>query len=478
MSPTDINTVYTGGINIWKSTNGGVNFSPQTYWYYPQGFAYVHADIHALEFFGTRLFTGSDGGVFSSTNNGTNWTDKSPGLDIMQFYRIGGTPSNANFIIGGTQDNGSDILKNGNLTHIFGADCGEALIDYTDTNIVYCEYQGGGILKSTNGGVDLNDATGGITENGAFVTPYIMHPTDHNTLYAGFVNVWKTTNGADSWTQLSTTLGSGTITSLAISRSDPNFLYASKSGSIFVSENSGADWSNRSSGLPGFSISYIAVHSTDPNTAWASVSGYNTGQKVFKTTNAGVNWINISGTLPNIPANCVTFEDGPKEGIYVGMDVGVYYTNNQLSGWVPYFDGMPNVIVREIEIHYPTSKVRAATLGRGIWQATLASQLVGINNPVTGIPNNFYLKQNYPNPFNPVTKINYDLPKSGYVSLKIYDGLGKEVANLFEGEQSAGSSSFDFNGYNLSSGTYYYRMEAGINNLIQYSMTRKMILLK
>ena len=160
------------------------------------------------------------------------------------------------------------------------------------------------------------------------------------------------------------------------------------------------------------------------------------------------------------------------------MDVGVYYTNNQLSGWVPYFDGMPNVIVREIEIHYPTSKVRAATLGRGIWQATLASQLVGINNPVTGIPNNFYLKQNYPNPFNPVTKINYDLPKSGYVSLKIYDGLGKEVANLFEGEQSAGSYSFDFNGYNLSSGTYYYRMEAGINNLIQYSMTRKMILLK
>lgn len=478
VSPTDINTVYTGGINIWKSTNGGVNFTAQTYWYYPEGFAYVHADIHALDFFGSRLFTGSDGGVFYSTNNGTNWIDKSPGLDIMQFYRIGGTPSNANFIIGGTQDNGSDILKNGNLTHIFGADGGEALIDYADTSIVYCEYQGGGILKSTNGGVDLNDATAGITENGAFVTPYIMHPTNHQILYAGFQNVWKTTNGADSWTQLSTTLGSGTITSLAISPSNPDYIYTSKSSNIYVTTNAGVNWNLMNSGLPGFSVTYIAVHSSNPGIAWASISGYNAGQKVFKTTNAGVNWVNISGTLPNIPANCVTFENGPKEGVYVGMDVGVYYTNNQLSGWIPYLDGMPNVIVREIEIHYPSGKVRAATLGRGIWQATLASQLVGINISVSGIPNNYNLKQNYPNPFNPVTKIAYDLPKSGYVSLKIYDGLGKEVSNLFEGNQNAGSYSFDFKGFDLSSGTYYYRMEASLNNETQYTMTRKMVLLK
>ncbi|MBK8549715.1 MAG: T9SS type A sorting domain-containing protein [Ignavibacteria bacterium] len=478
VSPTDINTVYTGGINVWKSTNGGTNFISQTYWYYPDGYSYVHADIHALEFFGSRLFTGSDGGVFYSTNNGTNWIDRSPGLDIMQFYRIGGTPSNANFIIGGTQDNGSNIFKNGILTHIFGADGGEAIIDYTDTNIVYCEYQGGGILKSTNGGVDLNDATAGITGTGAFITPYIMHPTDHLTLFAGFQNVWKTTDGADSWTQLSTALGSGTITSLAISPSDPGYIYTSKTSNIYVTTDDGGNWNLMNSGLPGFSVTYIAVHSTDPNTAWASISGYNSGQKVFKTTNAGMNWTNISGSLPNIPANCVTYENGPKEGVYVGMDVGVYYINNQLSDWVPYFDGMPNVIVREIEIHYPTGKVRAGTLGRGLWQASLASQTVGVQNSVAGIPNNFYLKQNYPNPFNPVTKINYDLPKPGYVSIKIYDGLGKEVANIFEGDQNAGSYSIDFNGNNLSSGTYFYRMEASINNDLQYAMTKKMVRLK
>ncbi len=478
VSPTDINTVYTGGINVWKSTNGGANFVFQTYWYYPDGWSYVHADIHSLDFYGSRLFTGSDGGVFYTTNGGTNWIDKSPGLDIMQFYRIGGTPSNANFLIGGTQDNGSNILKNGVLTHIFGADGGEAIIDYTDTNIVYCEYQGGGILKSTNGGVDFNDATNGITENGAFVTPYIMHPTNHLILYSGFQNVWKTTNGAESWTQLSTTFGGGTITSLAISPSNPDYIYASKTSNIYVTTNGGVNWALMNSGLPGFSVTYIAVHATNPATAWASISGYNSGQKVFKTTNAGMNWTNVSGTLPNIPANCVTYENGPKEGIYAGMDVGVYYNNNQLNRWVPYFDGMPNVIVREIEIHYPTGKVRAGTLGRGIWQASLASQMVGVDISNNGIPNNFNLKQNFPNPFNPATTINFDLPKSGFVRLSVYDGLGKEVLKIYEGERNAGSYSVNFNGSELSSGTYFYRMEVSVNSKTQYTMTRKMVLLR
>lgn len=480
ISPTDINTVYTGGINIWKSTNGGVNWEILTSWYYPNfpAYGYVHADIHFLEFFGSRLITGSDGGVYFSTDNGANWTDKSIGLDIMQFYKIGGTPQNANLLIGGTQDNGSNVMRHGELTHIFGADGGEAIIDYTDTNIMYCEYQGGGILKSMNGGANLTDATNGITENGAFVTPYIMHPTDHEILFAGFQNVWKTTNGAASWTSISSGFAGGSIAALAISQSNPDYIYASKGGNIYSTTNGGTNWTNINTGLPTLSITYIAVKNNDPNTVWVTLSGYSGGNKVFQTTNRGTNWTNISGSLPNLPANCITYEIGPKEGLYVGMDVGVYYTNNQLSGWIPYMDNLPNVIVREIEIHYGTNKVRAGTLGRGIWEATLASIIVGVENNNSAIPNNFNLRQNYPNPFNPTTQITFDLPKEGHVSLKIYDGLGREISNVFEGIKQAGSYDVNFDGAGLSSGVYYYRLEVSNQSSLLYAMTKKMILLK
>jgi len=481
VSPTDINTVYTGGINLWKSTNGGTNFSIISHWYYPNimaGYPYVHADQHALDYFGSKLYAGCDGGLFVTTNSGSNFTDLSSGLNIMQFYKFGGTPQNPNKIIGGTQDNGSNLYNGANWTHLFGADGGEAIIDYTDTNILYCEYQGGGILKSTNGGENFSDATGGITENGAFITPYSIHPTNPQILFAGFQNVWKTTNGAGIWSQISTTFGSGTINALAVSQSNPNYIYTSKANTMYVTTNGGTNWTNISTGLSGLSITYIAIHPTNPNLAWITNSGYSEGQKIYKTLNAGVNWTNISGSLPNLPANCVTYENGPKEGIYVGMDVGVYYINNQLPGWAPYVTQLPNVIVREIEIHYPTNKVKAATLGRGIWQATLASILVGVQSVSTTDPNNFNLDQNYPNPFNPETGISYQLAIRSDVSLRVYDVLGIEVETLVNQKQNAGNYTVEFNGDDLSSGTYFYRIEVANNGIVNYAMTRKMILLK
>ncbi|MEO6695452.1 MAG: T9SS type A sorting domain-containing protein [Ignavibacteria bacterium] len=480
VSPDDINTVYTGGINLWKSTNGGANFFIISHWYYPNNlsYPYVHADQHFLDYFGTRLFAGCDGGLFVTTNSGANFTDLSSGLNIMQFYKFGGTPQSPNRIIGGTQDNGSNLYNGAQWTHLFGADGGEAIVDYSDSNTLYCEYQNGGILKSTNGGENFSDATAGISENGAFITPYLIHPSNPQILFAGFQNVWKTTNGAASWELISTTLGTGTINALAISQSNPDYIYTSKGNIIYKTTNGGSTWLNISTGLSGLSITYISVHSVNPDILWVTNSGYTSGQKIYKTQNGGVNWNNVTGSLPNLPANCVTYENGPKEGVYVGMDVGIYYTNNQLQGWVPFDNLMPNVIVREIEIHYPTNKVKAATLGRGIWQATLASILVGVEQISENIPNNYNLKQNFPNPFNPETQILFDIPKKGYVTLKVYDGLGKEIAQLLNENKSAGSYEVNFIGSKYSSGTYYYRIEVESEGTVNYAMTRKMILLK
>ncbi|MBS1552348.1 MAG: T9SS type A sorting domain-containing protein [Bacteroidetes bacterium] len=102
-------------------------------------------------------------------------------------------------------------------------------------------------------------------------------------------------------------------------------------------------------------------------------------------------------------------------------------------------------------------------------------------DPITGIvsqsgtqtPNVYALSQNYPNPFNPVTKIDFSIPKSGLVTLKVFDILGKEIATLVNEKLSAGKYETDFNASKLSSGTYYYRIETG-----DYVETKKMLLIK
>jgi hypothetical protein len=114
-----------------------------------------------------------------------------------------------------------------------------------------------------------------------------------------------------------------------------------------------------------------AVHAADPNTAYVTFSGYNAGQKVYKTSNGGGTWSNISGSLPNMPANAIVHQKGALNGLYVGTDAGVYYRNDILSDWIPYKWGLPNVIVDELEIHYGTKTIRAATYGRGMWEARL-----------------------------------------------------------------------------------------------------------
>jgi hypothetical protein len=115
----------------------------------------------------------------------------------------------------------------------------------------------------------------------------------------------------------------------------------------------------------------VAVNDTNPDTAYVTFSGYNAGEKVYKTTDGGSHWTNISGSLPNMPADSIVHENKSDNPLYLGTDAGVYYINDTLKDWVPYKAGLPNVIVDQLEIHYGTKVVRAATYGRGLWEAPL-----------------------------------------------------------------------------------------------------------
>lgn len=361
--------VHVGEINTWRSLDGGVNWTKTTDWTWDNPIGYTHCDIHEIVFFGGTVYVGSDGLISKSTDNGDTWTNLSEGLCIRQFYRIGGSKTNPYKLLGGSQDNGTSVFTTDNWHEWLGADGMEACVDHTNENIVYGTSQSGTFYKSTTGG---NNGNVGITQpgSGAWVTPFVMHPVDPQILYVGLSNVRKTTNGMSSWTTISN-MGSGNISNMCICESNPDYLYVTKSESIYRTSDGGGSWDNISSGLPSLSLSYVAVHPLNPEIVAVSTSGFTSGNKVFISYDAGENWENYSANLPNIPANCVIFNNDENNGIYVGMDVGIYYRDNSLEEWEPFMTALPNVIISELEIHYEAGKIRAATYGRGLWEADL-----------------------------------------------------------------------------------------------------------
>lgn len=371
VDPANSNTVWAGGINVWKSTDGGSTWNAQSDWFFTGSQPYTHADIHSLDVYGGTLWCGSDGGVFSSTNGGAAWTDRSNGLHITQFYRLGGSELDPDRVIAGAQDNGMNLLIDGDWAHVMGADGMEGAVDPTDPNILYGAYQNGGLLRSDDGGQNFFGITNGIFEEGGWVTPYVIHPQDPNVLFAGFNNLWRSDDRGDSWTPWSDIGSTRTVRAIAVAPSNPDVIYFSNTERMLRTTNDGGTWTTVSDGLPDNAITAIAVDPTDPLHVFVALSGYTAGNKVFESTDGGANWSNISGNLPNAPANTIVYQTGTDDGLYVGTDVGVFYTDNGLSNWQPFGQGLPKVIVNELEINYTSGRLRAATYGRGLWETDL-----------------------------------------------------------------------------------------------------------
>lgn len=372
-SPVNANEVFVGGVNIWRTTDGGFSWNINTHWVYPPSAAeYVHADIHSLDFYGNTLYAGCDGGLFKTDDFGANWIDLSAGIVNTQFYRMGGYPGDPGLVLAGAQDNGSMRLADSVWTQVFGADGMEAAIDYSNPDNMYVCYQFGGLLKSTDGGDSFFDIA---PSSGAWITPYLLDPSDPQRLYAGYNPLYVSDNGGLNWSQVTIPGLSGNIAHIAISPADPEVLYVGRSNQLFRSVDYGANWQNISSGLPftQAAMTYFYTSPLNPDHIWATFSGYVPGIKVYRSIDGGANWENYSGSLPNLPANCVTVQGNLEEGVYVGTDVGIYYRNHHMADWMPFFDGLPNVIVDELEIHEASGMLRAATYGRGLWESPLAA---------------------------------------------------------------------------------------------------------
>jgi photosystem II stability/assembly factor-like uncharacterized protein len=426
VSPVNKNDVWAASVNVWRSTNGGSNWQIRAHWYGDQGLPYVHADIHFMEYHPVTgaLYICSDGGVDITTNNGASFQQKNNGLAIGQVYRIGLSKQDPDRIIGGWQDNGTHLLSNNTWRHMLGGDGMEGIISHTNFNYMYGCMQYGNIYRTYDGGNNWQKISDNIPEEGSWITPYVMHPTSHNILLAGYNNIWRSSNYGSTWTQLSNFTGTGyydKFRSLAYAPSNTNYIYAATFNRIYRTANGGQSWVQINNNLPSYPISYISVHHNNPQIVYVSLSGFYNGHKVYMTTNGGQTWSNISGSLPNLPANTVIHQKNSPGGIYVGMDVGVFYRDSTLTDWVHYFQGLPNVKIAELEIHYDTERLVAATYGRGIWWSYTYNSINAVNEVSPGRDASVNV---FPNPSNGNFTLSINNRGEQVTGIRIYSSAG------------------------------------------------------
>jgi hypothetical protein len=377
VSPTNANTLLIGGVNTWRSTDGGVTWTIVNHWSGSTVQA-VHADKHMLKYRNDgNLFECNDGGVYISANNGTLWTDKTSGMVISQMYKLGVSQKTVNETVTGLQDNGTKLLSGGAWKDVKGGDGMECLIDYTDANIQYGTYVNGQISRTTNHWSSSTDISANIPGGsaGAWVTPYLIDPINPQILYVGYADIWKTADRGNTWTKISSMATTNKIRSMAIAPTNTQVLYVADPSKIWKTTDNGTSWINITGTLPvGLgNITYITVKNNDSNTLWVTLSGYN-ASKVFQSVNGGTSWTDISAGLPLIPAYTIVQNKqiASEVQLYVGTEVGIYFKKGG-DNWVAYNTGLPNVLIGELEIYYAAnpqdSKLRAATYGRGLWES-------------------------------------------------------------------------------------------------------------
>ncbi|WGF91350.1 T9SS type A sorting domain-containing protein [Aequorivita marisscotiae] len=465
VNPTDVNEVHIAGILTWRSMNGGVNFSCTSDWIpgnaASQNIGYCHADVDDLQFYGTALFAVTDGGVFKAANTVTvtanYYEDLTEGLGIRQFYKIGVSQTADVIVSGGSQDNGTSAYTAVNgWKDWLGADGMESFIDKSNSNLYYGTTQGGQLYRTSNGGntyTGLNEPGSG---SGNWVTPFEQDPIDDNVIYVGYNVVYKSINFGSSWTAVSQNLGAN-LNNLKIAQSNNQVMYASRAAFIYKTTDGGAtNWTQITS--PGGSINAIAIHPTNPDKVAVAVAS---GNKVMVSDDGGNTWTSYKKNLPNFSAFALVWDNNGEDGLYLGMDYGIYYIDNTFTDWQPYSNLLPNVYVNELEINKVDGKIYAGTYGRGLWASPLVAGTAGVEDRISA--NSVSL---YPNPAS--AQFTIALPKALNAEVRVFDISGKLL--IYQAETLISSKhSVDVSA--LSTGTYFVRI-----NSEEGTVTKKLLI--
>jgi photosystem II stability/assembly factor-like uncharacterized protein len=479
-----------GGLWSWRTTNYGGG------WLQINSARY-HADQHAVlwDTAGAIVWAANDGGLAYSNDSGITYTMVNNTLPITQYYNFDVGLSNPSVMAGGSQDNGFMGTTNGGINWKYmsppafpsGGDGGGFAIDPSNASVMYgtigvwgdnWSFHRNG---STNYGASWTELNNGIDPSDQWYTKIRTDnssPANVYTSSSGFL--YYSTNSGSNWLKRNTQTFPNWIVNFSVRcYNSDTIIYvctdASNGQRLLVQTGISGAFTERSAGITaGRSIRGVTMSPQSSNTAYAIVNGLFASQKVYKTTNRGVSWINISGNLPNVPAGDLVVNYSNENILYLGTEMGCYKSTDAGGSWFRWNDGMPEAaIVTEMKSYIINNNfyVAACTYGRGIWTRMEDNLTAVINN--SGVPDKFELHQNFPNPFNPSTKIKFDIPKQSLTKIKVFDILGREAATLVNEDLKAGKYEVEFNAGNYSSGVYFYKIEAG-----NYKEVKKMILVK
>lgn len=387
VDPSNPNRVYFGGVSLYRSEDGGQNWEEIG--------VNVHVDHHAFAFTPgqpSRIVSGNDGGIWLSNDRGTTMTNVNNNLNLTQFQSVSNHPTDPNIIIGGTQDNGTNLYNGTNTwVHVLDSDGGFSRIDQMNPSTMYTTFfnlPGSviGPLRSDSGGAFNTwvTARNGInqTDSVLFYAPLELDPSKANTLYFGTFRFYRTTNKGVSWTATSGRLAkdnNNVISAIGVSRAGSIIYTGSTDGAVFISKDGGTNFQNVTDNLPSRYISDVIPDPRNSNLVYASLSGFRSGH-VFKSTTGGGGWQDISGNLPDIPANALALNPTDENNIFVGTDLGVFETMDGGKNWALIPD-MPMVAVFDLDLSARLGLLRVATHGRGIYEAKV--NIAQSNSPVT-----------------------------------------------------------------------------------------------
>ena len=395
-SDTDANpandVIVGGGIDLWRSTDGGATFSAISQWFSaPQS---AHADHHTIVedpgFDGVTnktVWFGNDGGMYRAADvysvslvNG--WTSLNSNLPITQFY---GASRHAvsGIVVAGAQDNGTQRYTTAGganaWTEMFGGDGGACASDPTDSNYQYGEYTQLQIHRSTNGGQTSSYIHAGITDAGSgstalFIAPFVLDPNNANRMLAGGARLWRSNDvkaATPSWSVIKPAIGGGVlISAIAVAPGNADVIWVGyDNGDVFHTTNGTAGvptWTQRDTSAPGLPDRYITritLDANDHNHVFVTLGGYAT-DNLWQSTNAGGAWTAATG-LPASPVRDVAMHEVNTTWLYAATEVGLLVSEDNGVSWSS--AATPSTVSID-ELFWSSHNLYLATHGRGIFR--------------------------------------------------------------------------------------------------------------
>jgi hypothetical protein len=490
--PTDAQTVWADGLDLYKTTAGGDGCTDVN--------STMHVDHHAQWIQPSNpnmIWRGNDGGMYRSTNGGTSWTHVVT-IPNSQFYTCEAHLLEPLRAYGGLQDNGTwraPVAGGLDWQELpVGGDGFVVNVDINSTSRIYAESQYGALRRSTNGGSTFSSAMSGISgaDRKNWNTPVVMDPSSfgapQTTLYYGANRLYRSTNNAASWSLASGDLSDGvpgtngvtygTITTIAVAPSSAQTIYAgTDDANVWVTTNGGANWTKIDGDLPERWVTRVAVDPNDAAVAYATLSGFRQDDPlahVFRTTNRGATWSDISSNLPDAPANDIAVDPLDTSRLYVATDVGVFYTRDAGVLWLPLGSGIADgCVVTDLDhIAVDPPLLYAATYGRSMYYIDIESAIPTdvpdggeIAGGASGAAGAIEFVTAAPNPTSAGAAIHFQLVRPARARVEVVNTSGERVATLADQAFASGPhmipwDGLDATGRRVASGVYFSRVEA------------------